>query len=306
MSTTRKSSTGIISIFGYLVWFAILVRLLYLATTGQSSGFAEALGVHLGVGFALLALLGIPYFIIKLRAKRHGKPMSWFLVMMWTTVIALLLAVGGFYGKSQNKQPPTFVDPGAIVDSGTPSASQSPQESSQRFDPRDALLQMHVDQLSDEQYSSAVDRWLESHPEASSAESRTAMSQLLQEVYKQYPRSALGPALDMALQRGQRNTAEQTAAQRFPAGCIDYTSIEIPARYTGKRFTLNFRNVPLRKFLSIVEQESNRRIISQDDSGGEITACVINVPWDYALDKILADHGYGQTEYNGSIRVFKR
>lgn len=176
-------------------------------------------------------------------------------------------------------------------------------------DPRDALLQMHVEQLSNDQYNAAVNRWLESHPEASSAESRTAMSQLLQEVYTQYPRSALGPALDMALQRGQRNNSSptgQTATQSFPAGCIDYTSTEIPARYNGRRFTLNFRNVPLRKFLNIVEQESNRRIILQNDSSSEITTCVINVPWDYALDKILADNGYGQTEYNGSIRVFKR
>ena len=73
------------------------------------------------------------------------------------------------------------------------------------------LRQIHVDQLSDEQYSAAVDRWLESHPEASSAESKTAMGQLLQEVYSQYPRSALGPALDMALQRGQRNALTPAA-----------------------------------------------------------------------------------------------
>jgi hypothetical protein len=176
-------------------------------------------------------------------------------------------------------------------------------------DPRDALLQMHVEQLSDSQYSAAVDRWLESHPEASSAESRTAMSQLLQEIYNQYPRSALGPALDMALQRGQRNRSSptgQTAAQSIPAGCVDSTSIEIPARYTGARVTFNFRNVSLQKFLNIIEEESGQKIVAQDDVSRGITTCLINVPWDYALDKVLADNGYGQTEYNGSVRVFKR
>jgi uncharacterized protein YebE (UPF0316 family) len=43
-----------------------------------------------------------------------------------------------------------------------------------------------------------------------------------------------------------------------------------------------------------------------DDVSGGITVCVINIPWDFALDKILSENGYGQTEYNGTIRVFRR
>ena len=96
MASNHKES--VLAIVGYLTWFAILVRLLYLATNDQSSG-AESLGLHLGVGLSLLALLGIPYFIVRIRAKRRGESVSWFLVMMWTTIIALLLAVGGFYGR---------------------------------------------------------------------------------------------------------------------------------------------------------------------------------------------------------------
>ena len=135
------------------------------------------------------------------------------------------------------------------------------------------------------------------------------MSQLLQEVYTQYPRSALGPALDMALQRGQRNTSSNTAqtpAQSFPANCIDYTSQAIPSKYSGARVTFNFKNVALRTFLQVIEQEANKRITPIDDVSAGITVCVINIPWDFALDKILSENGYGQTEYNGTIRVFRR
>ena len=100
------------------------------------------------------------------------------------------------------------------------------QHSSQVVDQPDSLLQMHVEQLNDDQYNAAVNRWLELHPEASSPESRDVMSQLLQEVYKQYPRSALGPALDMALQRGKQNAS--TPVEPAP---VHQTSVPEPAQY---------------------------------------------------------------------------
>lgn len=294
---------------GYLVWFIILTQVMFLSTDGPYTSTSELLGSHLGHAFWLLVLSLIPYFMARARAKKAGSEISWPYVMIGATVIALMLAVGGFYGKSQSKRQPIVVDSRATVESSTSPTIVDQQRLPQDIDPRDALLQMHVEQLSDDQYNAAVNRWLESHPEASSAESRSAMSQLLQEVYAQYPRSALGPALDMALQRGQRYASSnitQTPAQTFPANCIDYTSLAIPAKYSGARVTFNFKNVALKTFLQVIEQETNRRITAMDDVSVGITVCVINIPWDYALDKVLAENGYGQTEYNGAIRVFRR
>lgn len=99
MSSTSKPKASVLSTIGYVVWFAVLVRLLYMATNDRASGFAEPLGVHIGLGLALLILLGIPYLVVRLRAKQRGESTSWFLVMMWTSIIALLLTVGGFYGR---------------------------------------------------------------------------------------------------------------------------------------------------------------------------------------------------------------
>lgn len=111
-----------------------------------------------------------------------------------------------------------------VADPAPPSGFVLDAPSPQRADPRDSYLQLHVDQLNDNQYSAAVDRWLESHPELQSSESMRVMSELLQQVYSQYPRSALGPALDMALQRGLKAGAQeeaqrmaQTAASRAEA-----------------------------------------------------------------------------------------
>ncbi len=99
MSTASPSNTSVLAAVGYSAWFLLLVRLLYLATSEQTKGFAESFGVYVGVGLGLLVLLAIPYFIVRFRAKRCGASMSWFTVMTWTTVIALLLAVGGLYGR---------------------------------------------------------------------------------------------------------------------------------------------------------------------------------------------------------------
>lgn len=290
--------------FGYVIWFIVLVRVMFLSTDNPYTEPGAILGSHVGLAFWLAILSLIPYFMARARAKKSGGSISWPYVMTGATVIALMLAVGGFYGKSQTKST-------AIAPAPTPSVpvTAEQQYAPQVADPRDSLLQLHVEQLNDDQYNTAVNRWLELHPEASSPESRNAMSQLLQEVYTQYPRSALGPALDMALQRGQRNTssnAEQTPSQSLPSDCIDYTSVAIPAHYSGARVTFNFKNVPIRSFLQLIGQEANRKIIPGDDVNSGITVCAQNIPWDYALDKVLADNGYGQTEYNGAIRVFRR
>ena len=193
--------------FGYVIWFIVLVRVMFLSTDNPYTEPGAILGSHVGLAFWLAVLSLIPYFMARARAKKSGGSISWPYVMTGATVIALMLAVGGFYGKSQTKST-------AITSAPTPSVPvpAEQQYAPQVADPRDSLLQLHVEQLNEDQYNTAVNRWLELHPEASSAESRNVMSQLLQEVYSQYPRSALGSALDMALQRGLRN-ASQPAAQ---------------------------------------------------------------------------------------------
>ena len=192
-----------------------------------------------------------------------------------------------------------------VAGSSPPPGFVLDERSAQQSDPRDTFLQMHFEQLNDSQYSAAVDRWLEAHPDVSSAESRSALSQHLQEVYTQYPRSALGPALDMALNRGQKYASSPTTTA-LPSHCADYTSIVPPAKYRGARVSFNLQSVPLRSFLKLIEDEANRRIVPADDVSAAITACALNIPWDFALDKVLGDNGYGQTEYDGSIRVFKQ
>jgi hypothetical protein len=113
-------------------------------------------------------------------------------------------------------------NPVADATSASRSATNAPQPiaaaTQSDAEKADSYLQLHNDALSDEQFAIATRRWLERHPEANSDEGRDAMSTLLGEVYAQYPRIALGAALDMALARGQKYAADAEAQSAARTG----------------------------------------------------------------------------------------
>lgn len=84
---------------GYLAWFAVLVRLLFLSTGNPYTGTADILGSHAGLAFWLLVLSLIPYFIARARAKKSETSISWPYVMTGMTLIAMVLSIGGFYAR---------------------------------------------------------------------------------------------------------------------------------------------------------------------------------------------------------------
>lgn len=113
-----RKKAGPLAIIGYAVWFIVLVRLLYLATsTQEGTDLAESIGLQLGLGLGLLILLGIPYFFARRSAKNRETPTSWLSVMTWTTIIALLLTVGGLYGRLHALNQPRTSTVGSAVDS---------------------------------------------------------------------------------------------------------------------------------------------------------------------------------------------
>lgn len=103
MSENRSSTKKVASLVGYVLWFVFLVRIVFLSTGNPSTNLGDVFGSHLGLAFWLLVLSTIPYFMARARAKRNQSQFSWLHVMFGVTVIALLLALGGFYGRSQNQ-----------------------------------------------------------------------------------------------------------------------------------------------------------------------------------------------------------
>lgn len=88
-------------IAGYLLWFALLVQIVVSVGTGHiHADLAASAGFYLGIAAGVLGLSSIPYVILKLISTSKGRPaFPWTTYMLWTTVIALLLTMGGMAGR---------------------------------------------------------------------------------------------------------------------------------------------------------------------------------------------------------------
>ncbi|MEZ5563851.1 MAG: type IV pilus secretin PilQ [Gammaproteobacteria bacterium] len=73
--------------------------------------------------------------------------------------------------------------------------------------------------------------------------------------------------------------------------------------YTGERLTLSFQDIETRAVLQLLADVSGRNIIVSDSVSGNVTLRLQNVPWDQALDIVLATKGLDMRENGGVIIV---
>ncbi len=73
--------------------------------------------------------------------------------------------------------------------------------------------------------------------------------------------------------------------------------------YTGERMTLSFQDIETRAVLQLLADVSGRNIIVSDTVQGNVTLRLQNVPWDQALDIVLATKGLDMRENGGVIIV---
>jgi len=70
--------------------------------------------------------------------------------------------------------------------------------------------------------------------------------------------------------------------------------------YTGQKVTFESQNIEIRNALNLIAETSNFNIILDDAVQGKLTMRLMDVPWDQALDVILAAKGLGK-EQNGNV-----
>ncbi len=73
--------------------------------------------------------------------------------------------------------------------------------------------------------------------------------------------------------------------------------------YTGRRVSLEFQDADVQDILRLISEVSKLNIIAADDVKGKLTLKLIDVPWDQALDIILATLGLDKTQHGNIIRV---
>ena len=72
--------------------------------------------------------------------------------------------------------------------------------------------------------------------------------------------------------------------------------------YTGERLTLNFQDIDSRAVLQLLADISGRNIVVSDTVEGNVTLRLQNVPWDQAMDIVLATKGLDMRE-NGNVII---
>ncbi len=73
--------------------------------------------------------------------------------------------------------------------------------------------------------------------------------------------------------------------------------------YNGERLTLSFQDIETRAVLQLLADVSGRNIVVSDTVQGNVTLRLQNVPWDQALDIVLATKGLAMRENGGVIIV---
>ncbi|MCG2633468.1 MAG: type IV pilus secretin PilQ [Gammaproteobacteria bacterium] len=74
-------------------------------------------------------------------------------------------------------------------------------------------------------------------------------------------------------------------------------------RYTGERLSLNFQDIEVRAVLQLLADFTDRNLVTSDSVQGRLTLRLKNVPWDQALDIILASKGLALREEGNVMRV---
>lgn len=70
--------------------------------------------------------------------------------------------------------------------------------------------------------------------------------------------------------------------------------------YVGERLTLNFQDLEVRAFFSIIADLTGLNVVVSDSVSGNITLRLQNVPWDQAVDIVLRTKGLSMRE-NGNV-----
>jgi type IV pilus assembly protein PilQ len=73
--------------------------------------------------------------------------------------------------------------------------------------------------------------------------------------------------------------------------------------YTGQKISLDFQNADIHNVLRLLAEVSKLNIVAGDDVTGKITLKLDRVPWDQALDVVLAARGLGMVRTGNVIRI---
>lgn len=73
--------------------------------------------------------------------------------------------------------------------------------------------------------------------------------------------------------------------------------------YHGNLISLDFKDAEIQNILRLIAEVSGLNVVAGEDVSGRVTVRLVNVPWDQALDVVLASHQLGYIRTGNIIRV---
>lgn len=76
-----------------------------------------------------------------------------------------------------------------------------------------------------------------------------------------------------------------------------------PKQYTGQLIFLDFQNADIHNILRLIGEVSGKNVVVSDAVSGKVTLKLKDVPWDQALDIVLAANGLGVVQSGNILRI---
>jgi len=104
-------------------------------------------------------------------------------------------------------------------------------------------------------------------------------------------------------QTGNVLTVTIKPADMVEAAQADDNVVRDERVYKGQKVSFNYKDIDIRNALKLIAEMSELNIIMSDDVNGVLTMRLVDVPWDQALDIILAAKGLGKEKNGNVIRI---
>ena len=115
------------------------------------------------------------------------------------------------------------------------------------------------------------------------------------------PEGSAQQAAQQAVQ--QANQAATTMATSSPQNT---TGTVVSGRYTGEPISVNLKDVDLRDFFRLIHEISGLNVVLDPAVKGSLTIVLDEVPWDQALDIVLANNGLDKQLSGNVLRIATR
>lgn len=167
----------------------------------------------------------------------------------------------------------------------------------------------------EQQQAAGIDAWFHAHPDHNTHQARGKVLAEVPIVAGRLPAATVRTVMDLALYRAQgakqaipanQITTVQAETSAMPANCLSRDDGAMTSRFSGRNVTFNVRSIPIQTFLQLVADESGMHITLDQGIEQQVDVCAFDVPWDYALDRVLSDYGFTSRHTGNALHVTHR